>query len=238
MAVFKKDIRALSSQFQRCRNQFLCGGLSYADAYLAGAGKGQLTDIRVVQKVLAGFASRACDDIDDAGRQKVFDEFHKDQHTQRSRGRRLKYHAVACRQGRSQFPCGHQERKVPGNDLPYDADGFPENQAHEVSVEDGSGSLHRADRACEIAEVIRGIRNIDSSRFPYRFAVIQSFHPGQKFCVLIDPIGDLHQDRGAGAGFYRFPVRKSFPCRFYRSVHIFFCSLCALGEGLSRSGIF
>ena len=49
LAVFKIDIRALSSQFQRCRNQFLCGGLSYADAYLAGAGKGQLTDIRVVQ---------------------------------------------------------------------------------------------------------------------------------------------------------------------------------------------
>ena len=47
---------------------------------------------------------------------------------------RLEHDRAARRQGRAEFPGGHQQRKVPGNDLPHHADRLAERVAEELAA--------------------------------------------------------------------------------------------------------
>src|SRR5882762_1746148 len=72
-------------------------------------------------------ASRAVpsDDVDDSVRQPSFlTKFSESQRSQRSEFRWLQHHGIPSGQGRSNLPRRHEQRKIPGNNLPHHATGF------------------------------------------------------------------------------------------------------------------
>ena len=81
----------------------------------------------MIEHVLSRLRAAPGDDVDDACGKQVADEL--DQHEQRKRrGRRgLDDDAVAGRERGRELPSAHQEREVPGHDLPDDADGLAAN---------------------------------------------------------------------------------------------------------------
>ena len=68
--------------------------------------------------------------------------------------RQLQYHAVSCGQGRSNFPSGHQQRKVPWNNLPHHPKWFVYNQRQCVGIQLRSRAFFGPNHACKIAEAV------------------------------------------------------------------------------------
>src|ERR1700722_10875277 len=80
----------------------------------------------------SGFAV-AGNDVDDAiGNSRLLNQLAEQKSGERSLFGRLEYHATAGGQGRSEFPRGHQQREIPGNDLADDADGLAQRVGEEL----------------------------------------------------------------------------------------------------------
>ena len=109
---------------------------------------------------LAGLEAEAVDDVEHAGRQQVADQVGP----QHDRGRRLlgglQHDAVSGGQRRRQLPARHQQRKVPRNDLPDDAERLVEMIGDGVVVDLGEAAFLGADGAGEIAEMVDGERQV------------------------------------------------------------------------------
>ena len=102
------------------------------------------------QRGTAGLA-KAIHDIDDAGRQAhVFEPACKFKRRQRSLLRGLEHARAARRERRRQLPCGHQQRKIPGNDLSRNADGLAQREAQRI----GRHGIHVAHNFVRQAAVI------------------------------------------------------------------------------------
>ncbi|SAL85066.1 hypothetical protein AWB67_06843 [Caballeronia terrestris] len=124
--VGEEDIRAFAAQFERHRNQVLACVLHDEATGRRLTGERDLRDALVRRQRLACFQPEAVHHVQHARRQQILDQF--DQHQQRG-GRLLggfQHHAVACGERRSEFPRRHQDREIPGNDLPDHAQRFME----------------------------------------------------------------------------------------------------------------
>ena len=91
------------------------------------------------------------------------------QDAQRHLGRFVEYHAIAGGQRRCQFPDGHQNRKIPGNDLPTTPSGSVKMIGHRIIVELTERPLLGAYTAGKVTEMIdrQGI----SARFVSRIGL-------------------------------------------------------------------
>ena len=85
-----------------------------------GACERDLVHVRVLHQRLASRAI-AGHDVHHAWRQRNFlTNSREGQCGQRSEFRGFQDHGISCGKGRRDFPCQHQQRKVPGNDLAHD----------------------------------------------------------------------------------------------------------------------
>ena len=81
-------------------------------------GERDLVDVGVIDQRLAGFA-RAGDDIDHAVRQLRFLKNFRQMHRgDAGRLGRFEHAGISRRERGREFPRRHQQRKIPGNDLP------------------------------------------------------------------------------------------------------------------------
>ena len=183
----------------------------------------------MLQHVLAGFAAAAGDYVEYARGDDVLNQAGQLQNAQGSSAGGLKNGAAAAGQHRGQFPGGHQEGEVPGNDLAYNADWFPQDQAHGVGAEHVGAAFLCHDAAGKIAEMLGRQGNVHRHGFADGFAVVQRFHHSQEFFVFIDDVGNFIQDCGAFIDGNIFPGLKGLPSGFYSLVHIFSGSLSTFG---------
>ena len=115
----------------------------------------------------------------------------------------LQHDRVAGRQRRRDLPDRHQEREVPGDDLPADADRLA---VDEVVGEGRKGDLrHRFERLevgqlGEMAEVQQPDGNVHQVRLAPRAAAVVHLQVGQLLFVLLKRVDNLVQDAGAFAG--------------------------------------
>src|SRR5579875_2228203 len=121
------------------------------------------------------------------------------------------------RQSWSQFPGRHQEREVPGNDIPFDL-GCP---------------------ARHIPEQIDGEGNIGDTGNRQGFAVIQRFELRELLAVLLNEIGQPGNAATSLRGTHLAPgaLIEGFACGSHGPMDIFGPSLGHMSHHLTRSGI-
>ncbi len=166
-------------------------------AYRGRAGKGDLGDALAGSQRFARLGAEAVDHVDHAGRQQVTDHLHQLEDRGRGLLGGLEHHAVAGGQRRGQLPGGHQQRKVPGDDLANDAQRLVEVIGHGVGVDIGGGAFLGANAAGEVAEVVHRQRNVGVQGLTHRLAVVPALGHRQRLQVGLDALSDLQKDIAA-----------------------------------------
>src|SRR5439155_19635878 len=111
------------------------------------AREGDLADAWVGRDARAGRSARARNDVEDAvGHARLDSQLAEPQRGQRGVARGLEDRGIAGREGRGDLPARHEDREVPGDDEPDDADRLAQGE-----VEAG---LADRDRLAE--ELVRG----------------------------------------------------------------------------------
>ena len=114
------DIRGLAAELERVVLRGAGEPALDQPADFGRAGERDLVDVLVLNECGARFA-RAGDDVDHArGQIDIAHELGQLERRERRRLRRLEHHRVAAGERRRDLPSGHQQRKVPGNDLARD----------------------------------------------------------------------------------------------------------------------
>ena len=179
-------------------------------AHLGRPGEGHLVHVVVRGQRGARGLAEARHHVDHAVRHPgLGDQLGQPQRGQRGLLGRLEDHAVTGGQGGAELPRGHQQREVPRDDLPHDA----ERLAQRVGVEVGPGHVgHRdVDRvaldlggpAGHVVEQVRGQRHVRGLGHGERLAVVQRLELGELVLVLEDEVTDAPDDPA--------PVRRGHP---------------------------
>ena len=156
--------------------------------------------MRLERARAARFGAQAVDDVQHAGRQQIGDELHDNHDRSRCLFGGLENDAIARRQRRGQFPRGHQDGKVPGDDLTDHTQRFLEMIGNRVVVDFRHRPFLGAQNAGEIAEMVNRQRNVGIHGFANRLAVIPGFRSGDQLEIGFDPVGDLEQQVRAISG--------------------------------------
>ena len=167
------------------------GGFADDSADLGGASEGNFIDLRC-DEGRARFTV-ACDDVHDtSGHASLVADFGKDHRGERREFGGFEDDGVAHRQGGRDFPCEHQEREVPWDDLTADAQGLGVGQF----------LVHELRHACVVVEVADRQRHVDVAGFADRLPVIQGFHDGEEARVFLHQARDGVEDAGAGVAVF------------------------------------
>ena len=127
IGIFEDDVRRLASELQRHFLQIACGGVDDQLANLRGTGEGDFVHIRMRGQRAAGGFAVTRNDVDDALREACFrNQFSQTKRRKRRLLCRLQHDGAAGRERGTKFPGSHQEREIPRDDLPNDADRFPQ----------------------------------------------------------------------------------------------------------------
>ena len=108
---------------------------------------------------------------------------------------RLEHDRAACGERRAELPRGHQQREVPGDDLPAHADRLAARVAEHVGRADGQhAALDLRRPAGEVAQVRDRAGHVHVLRQPDRLAVVERLELGQLLRVVFDRVGErVHQ---------------------------------------------
>ena len=143
---------------------------------LGRAGEGDLVDAGVLDERSPVAPSPVTMLTTPGGRPIALPDLGEGKRGQRGELGRLEHHGVAHRQRRRDLPGQHQQREVPGDDLPDDADG-----AHV-----GQLGGHQLRPAGVVVEVARDQRDVDVARLADRLAVVDRLQHGEQARVLLD----------------------------------------------------
>ncbi len=167
------------------------------------------------------------DDVDQSGRESSFGrDLCKQQGGQRRGRGRFDHNRVPHRQSGGYLPCQHQQRKVPRNNLPHNADGLIVGQL----------AAHDLCPASMMIKVACHQRHIDVARFADRFAVVQRLNHGQQTVMFLDAARNGVQHFGPlmiadfGPDFLRFFGR------FKSHRHISFSPIHHMCQRFTRCG--
>ena len=196
--VGKENVGRLAAKLQRGRDQVAGCGLRDQAACGGRTGEGNLGNALAGGQRHAGFASVPIDDVEHTSRQDVGNQLGQQQDGDRCGFCWLEHYAVAGAEGGRQFPGGHQDGEVPGNDLADHAQGFVEVIRHGITVKVGQSPFLGAHTSREITEVIDRQRNVSVQGFADGFAVVDGFGISQQFQIGFDAVGDLEQGVGTG----------------------------------------
>ncbi len=181
--VGEEDVRRLAAKFERHRNEIVGGVLHDEPARRRLACERDLGDALALRERLASLDAEAIDDVDDARRKDIGDEFHHDHDAERRLLGWLQNDAVSCRDGGRKLPRRHQKRKIPRNDLADDAERFMVVVGDSVVVDLGDAAFLSAHHAGEIAPMVDGERQVGMGGFADRLAVVESLDEGEQIEV-------------------------------------------------------
>ncbi len=83
-------------------------------------------------------------------------------------------------QEREPIPSGHQQRKIPGDDLPHHTDRLFDVHGHRLRIDLRYAALFPPDHAGEIAEMVGSQRDVSRQRLPDRFSIVPGFGESQR----------------------------------------------------------
>ena len=126
-------------------------------------------------------------------RQQIANQLHEHTDAKRRLFGRFQHHAVAPGQRRRQLPGCHQQREVPGDNLPHHAERFIDVIGHRVLVDFRHAAFLRAQATGKVAEMVGGQRDVGIQGFTDRLAIIPGFRQRQRFQMLLDAIGNRQQ---------------------------------------------
>ena len=144
----------------------------------------------------------ARDDVDDAGRQlRLTQDVAEQERAERRRLGGLQHDGVAARERRRDLPREHQQREVPRDDLPGDAD--------RLRLPVREGVLELVGPAGVVEEVRGRERKVDVARLLDRLAAVQRLEHGELARALLQDARDPEQVlRALGARQRRPAVRE------------------------------
>ena len=137
------------------------------------------------------------------GEPRFHDQFAETQRRKRRLLRRLQYDGATGGQRRTQLPRCHQQREVPGNDLPRNSDRLSQRVGQILrSWCVGHGDRNRIAfdlrrPARHIAKQIDGQRHIGGPRDGERLAVVEALQISEFFGVRFQQIGELPDEASA-----------------------------------------
>ncbi len=175
-------------------------------------------------------AARAGDDVDDAGRQVgLLADLGEEQRGQRRGLGRLEHDGVAARERRGDLPGQHQQREVPRDHLPGDAE--------RLRVGPEAGVLELVGPAGVVEEVRRDDRDVDVARLLDRLAVVERLEDGELAAALLDDARDPVEVLGALAARHPRPDARVGAARgLDGGVDVGLVGLGDLGEHLLGRG--
>ena len=122
----------------------------------------------------------------------------------------LEHHGATSRKRGRNFPCQHQQREIPRDDLPaHPGTGV----ACELNVE-------QLRPAGVVIEVSRDERNIEITRFADRLAVVQCLEHGQQARMFLHGARECIEMARATMSAERLPFRKRVACGFHGGIDI------------------
>ena len=176
----KKDVWRLAPQLQRGRDQVFRCGMGNCFAGRRGAGKRDFGNARTVGQSRPHIPPKAVHNVQRAGGKEVTNQFHQHQHAGGRCFGWLHDHAVARRQSGSQLPCPHENREVPRNNLPDNAQWFMKMVGNGRICNFAQGTFLRAQAPGKIAKMVNCQRNVRRQCLTDRFAVIPCFRSGKE----------------------------------------------------------
>jgi hypothetical protein len=178
IGVVEDDEGRLAAQFERQGLARAGGGAADRAADLGRAGEGDLVDLRGHQR-RAGPAV-AGDDVDHARGQPGLDaDLGKGQRGERRVFGRFQHHGVARGERRGDLPGQHQQREVPRDDLPADAE----------RAEAGKFLVQQLGPAGVVVEMPRHKRHVDVAALADRLAVVERLQHGKQAGALLHMAG-------------------------------------------------
>src|SRR5208337_1416329 len=131
--------------------------------------------------------------------------FARAQRGQGSRRGRLEHARTARGQRRTPLPGGHEQREVPGDDLPSDADRLLLGVAEVVAPDGDDLALDLVGPAGVIAEAVDHERQVDVAALGDWLAVVKGLELGQLVDVLLGQVGEPVHQAAAIAGVHLAP---------------------------------
>src|SRR5215472_2939600 len=206
-ALIDKDAkeRAVHGGFPVCIGEENVGGFAAEferDALegVGGALDDDFADVWMRDDGGAGGFAKTIDDVDHAGWQACFFKpVGKFERGERSLFGRLEHAGATGGDGGTEFPGSHEQRIVPGNDLPRDADRFAHGEAQSV----GGNGIHVAgDFIGEAAVVLETGGDVGHVEFGFDngLAGVAALEFAQRRGVLADFFGKLEEDATAVLG--------------------------------------
>ena len=170
----------------------------------------------------------AGDDVDDARRQARLDaDFGEGERGQRRVFGRLQHDRIARGERRRDLPGEHQQREVPRDDLPADAD---RTRAGKLGVD-------QRGPAGVMVEMAGDERNVDVARLADRLAVVDRLEHGEEALALLHVAGERIEMLRALVARERRPVRQRLARRGDRRVDVGVRALRRAGDPLAGRGI-
>jgi ParB family chromosome partitioning protein len=207
------------------------------------AGERDLVDVGMRGDRRACGLAESGDDVDHAGRDAGFlEQLAEAQRRERRLLGRLEDDGIAAGQGGAELPGGHQQREVPGDDLPDDADRLAQRVVQHAHARrrDRDGLAFDLGRPTGVvAEVVDDERNVGDARDADRLAIVERLELRELLGVGLDQVGQL-PDRAAALGRGHAAPRTALegaPRRAHGAIDVFLLTGCHLGKRLFGGGI-
>ncbi len=228
--ISEDEVRRLAAEFEseplfRSRD-----GRGDAFADLSRASESDLVDPRVRHKGCARFA-RTGDDVDHARRQaRLLENLREMQGRDRGGLGRLQHHRVPAGQRRGDFPCSHEERKIPRDHLRRDAErsGLPA----------GEGVFELVGPAGVMEKMRRDERQVEIAALADRLAAVNRLEYGELARLFLEKPRDAEEVFAALRRIHRTPRLFEGAARaFHRRIEVGLARLGDQGVPPARRGI-
>src|ERR1019366_6564132 len=186
------------------------------------------------------------DDVDDAFRNSSVEKnFAEAKRSKRRLFGGFKDDAISSRERRREFPRGHEQRKIPRNDLANDADRLAQRErvklaAGRVGHADGNGVAFNLRRpAGHVVKNVRRKWNVRDASDGAGLAVVERFELSKFVRVFENEIADFPNEFAAFARRQATPRAglERAPGRAYRAIDVFFAAVGNAGNHRGIGGI-
>src|SRR5699024_9626224 len=157
-------------------------------------GECDLVDLIVGGERLAGFGTETVDDVHDTFGNEVSDELHQVQDGRWCLFRWFQYDGVARSKRRCEFPCRHEQREVPRDDLSDDTERLMVVVGDCIIVNLGNTALLCPDGGGEVSVVVDHKGQVGVQGLADSLAVLKCFKPCEFLEIYFDTVGDLKQN--------------------------------------------
>ena len=196
VSIIQNDVSRFATKLKGNALQVVLVGMTHdLISNFCGSSKSDLINIRVLSESLSSSWAITWKNVNNTfGETSFQNELADTESSERSLLSRLQHNCVTSGKSRSEFPCHHQSREVPWDDLGTDTDGLLFCVA-EVRSTNGDGlTVNLVSPASVVSKSLDNQVNVCSLREADRLAVIESLKSGELILVLLDEVSKLvHQ---------------------------------------------